>query len=76
MQINTQQFIATALFALSLCASYVVLSPGLSGPFLLDDFVHLPNMAVNGGVDTWLDLKRFVFSIDTSTGRPDRKSVV
>lgn len=70
MQINTQQYIASVLFTLCLCASYLILSPGLSGPFLLDDFVHLPNMAVNGGVDTWLDLKRFIFSIDTSTGRP------
>ncbi|MBU2984506.1 hypothetical protein KO528_04050 [Saccharophagus degradans] len=70
MRSNTQQSLASLLFVLALCASYFLLSPGLSGPFLLDDFVHLPNMAVNGGVDTWLDLKRFVFSIDTSTGRP------
>lgn len=44
--------------------------PGLSGPFLLDDLLHLPKLAENGSVETLRSLMQLTFSGTSATGRP------
>jgi len=45
--------------------------PGLSGPFLFDDFGSLGDLGRYGGVDDWHTFKQFVFGGSTGpTGRP------
>jgi tetratricopeptide (TPR) repeat protein len=58
------------LFAAVLMATYFVYRPGISGPFLLDDHVHLPRLANYGGVTSLENLLRFAFETHPGSGRP------
>jgi protein O-mannosyl-transferase len=63
--------LAPTLLALTLSLGWVVLAPGLSGPFLLDDFAHLPKLAgQDGTIDTPTELWRLAFSEGTLDSRP------
>jgi tetratricopeptide (TPR) repeat protein len=56
-----------ALIALA----WLAYRPGLSGPFLFDDFVNLPALGETGPVDDWPTFWRYVTSgIADPTGRP------
>lgn len=49
----------------------LVYYPGLSGPFLLDDFGSIPPLGDHGGVTDWDSFKLFVFGGNAGpTGRP------
>lgn len=59
-----------ALFLACLLGAYAVFAPGLSGPFLLDDHVHIPKLAGDDGdVDTAFEVLRLIFSQDSLFGR-------
>ncbi|WP_150909747.1 tetratricopeptide repeat protein [Marinobacter halotolerans] len=50
---------------------YTVYYPGLSGPFLFDDFPNLRALGLNGGVADWETLQSYVFGgFSGPTGRP------
>lgn len=64
---------------LLLCGSWVLLFaaavlaywPGLSGPFVLDDYGSIAKLADHGGVTDWDSFKAFVFGGNSGpTGRP------
>ncbi|EGV31329.1 hypothetical protein ThidrDRAFT_1951 [Thiorhodococcus drewsii AZ1] len=62
--------IVVVLFPLILVLGFAILSPGLSGPFLLDDFIHLPKLAGdNGQIDTLSDVYQLIFSGERAIGR-------
>ena len=45
--------------------------PGLTGPFVLDDYSNLVALGENGGVDSWANVLYFVLGNDSGpTGRP------
>ncbi len=45
--------------------------PGLSGPFIFDDYANLRALGTDGSVDNWQSFKNFVFSgFAGPTGRP------
>ncbi|MFM1895822.1 MAG: hypothetical protein RLZZ385_896 [Pseudomonadota bacterium] len=45
--------------------------PGLSGPFIFDDYANLQNLGLDGGVTDWESFRRFVFgNMSGPTGRP------
>lgn len=48
----------------------IVYSPGLSGPFLLDDFSNLNALGELGGVTSWGDAIRFAMGGGSVSGRP------
>lgn len=50
--------IVSVAFGLMLVFSYFVYQPGLSGPFLVDDFDNLS--ALEGGVEDWGDVKHYL----------------
>lgn len=55
------------VFTLAWCAYY----PGLSGPFLFDDFANLPALGATGPVDDWATFWRYITSGTADpTGRP------
>jgi len=61
------------LLALGLIATLTTLVywPGLSGPFVFDDFGTLSRLGDLGGVDSWQTFRAFVFGGDAGpTGRP------
>jgi hypothetical protein len=64
------QTLASAVFISLLTLTLFVFWPGLSGPFLLDDFLHLPNLARNGAVDNMQSLFEFTMSSPNGSGRP------
>jgi len=71
---RTDQFVTLAYYGawfLLLVVAVVAYWPGLSGPFLFDDFGSLAALGNLGGVRDWFTFKVFVFG-DTSgpTGRP------
>ena len=58
------------LFVSTLIGAAFIFWPALSGPFLLDDFLHFPKLAENGAVDNLQKLFQFVFSSTNGSGRP------
>lgn len=50
------------------CATYWAFSPGLSGPFLFDDYATLPQLGSHGGVHDWQALLQFVIGGHTGPG--------
>lgn len=61
----------TIAFSVSLIAIYLILAPGISGPFLLDDHVHFPKLYGNdGNIDTVDEVLDLVASGSSATGRP------
>jgi len=62
--------IALAL-AVLVAAAWWVAAPALSGPFILDDDIHLPKLAGdNGAIDTQREALKLIFSGGSATGRP------
>ena len=60
-------FIWTVVILVSIWAFY----PGLSGPFLFDDYGTLPALGKLGGINSWETFKVYVFGGSTGpTGRP------
>ena len=60
-----------AVIATVLLVTYFVYRPGLSGPFLLDDFSSLSALGADGGVNSLPALMQFVFGNTSGpTGRP------
>jgi protein O-mannosyl-transferase len=56
---------------LVLALTWLVYRPGLSGPFLFDDYANLPALGASGPVDDWPTFERYVTSgIADPTGRP------
>ncbi len=59
------------IFSFSLIAALLIYLPGISGPFLLDDFHNLAPLASNGGITDWYSFKQFVFGGSSGPlGRP------
>lgn len=59
------------LLALLICVVVLVYSPGISGPFLLDDFTSLMPIGEDGGISSWSTFQQFVFGNSSGpTGRP------
>lgn len=51
--------------------TWVCYQPGLAGPLLLDDFWNLQPLAEADGIDSWPEIRRFVFANDSGpSGRP------
>ncbi len=60
-----------AAWSTLLLATVFVYYPGLSGPFLLDDFGSISKLGDLGGVTDWMTFKAFVFGGHAGpTGRP------
>lgn len=58
-------------FIVPVLLSVCVYLPGLSGPFIFDDFGNLDKLGSLGGVDNWSTFKAFVFGGTSGpTGRP------
>ncbi|MEJ2296991.1 MAG: hypothetical protein P8X94_00505, partial [Woeseiaceae bacterium] len=58
-------------WAAVVAAAIVAYWPGLSGPWLFDDFGSIANLADLGGVRNWETFKAFVFGGTAGpTGRP------
>lgn len=54
-----------------LITAWCVYFPGLSGPFLFDDYPNLSSLGLNGGVVDWYTFQSFVFGgFSGPTGRP------
>lgn len=59
------------VFLFTFFLTAIVYWPGLSGPFLFDDFPNLVALQNSGGVDDWNSARAFVFGNDSGpTGRP------
>lgn len=63
------------LVALAMClgafATYLIYLPGLTGPFLLDDFHNLEPLAYGGGIVSWDAAQAFIFGREgLVAGRP------
>lgn len=62
---------ARAGMLLILALTWIAYLPGLSGPFLFDDYANLPALGADGPVHDWLTFERYVTSgIADPTGRP------
>lgn len=62
---------ASLFFVVLLALTLIVYWPGLSGPFLFDDFPNLAGLGNFGGVRDWESFRQFVFTgIAGPTGRP------
>lgn len=62
---------AAGCWLLLLCAATVALAPGLSGPFLFDDFPVFGQLGRYGGIVDWETLEAFVLGGTSGpTGRP------
>jgi tetratricopeptide (TPR) repeat protein len=58
-------------FILLLLIGAAIFWPALTGPFLLDDNLHLPKLAGNDGtIDTLREVYQLMFSGSSATGRP------
>jgi len=54
-----------------LIVAWFVYRPGITGPFVLDDYSNLSPIGENGGINSWQNFLRFVFGGDAGpTGRP------
>lgn len=60
--------IAVLAVAALLAVTYFVYAPGLSGNFLLDDYINLDALGRLGGIDDWRALIDFLFGSHTGTG--------
>lgn len=59
------------LLAVVLLVTFVAYWPGLTGPFVLDDFANLSALGENGGVHSSASFLQFVFgNVSGPTGRP------
>ena len=67
-QINER--IVAAGFLLILAGALFVFWPALSGPFLLDDFVHFPKLSQYGQIDSIEKVLKLIFSNEGASGRP------
>ncbi|MDH4056967.1 MAG: hypothetical protein OEV58_16530, partial [Gammaproteobacteria bacterium] len=68
---NHQTLWLTGGWALLFVATIVAYWPGLSGPFLLDDFGSIAALGKHGGVVDWQSFKAFVLGGNSGpTGRP------
>ncbi len=66
-----KSIVLPVIFFSILVFSSAIYWPALSGPFLLDDFVHLPRLNVtNDNIDTISEVMRFTFSGPSATRRP------
>ena len=64
-------FLFFFLSLISLLAAWLVYLPGLSGPFLFDDWANLPVLGYFGPVDNWPVFWRYITAgIADPTGRP------
>lgn len=61
----------TGAFLLIIVATVLVYLPGLSGPFVFDDFGSLSRLGDLGGIRDWATFKAFILSGDAGpSGRP------
>jgi len=68
---DRSRIVFAACWAVLLMAAVLVYYPGLSGPFLLDDFGSIKPLGDHGGVTDWESFKLFVFGGNAGpTGRP------
>lgn len=59
------------LLAALVCLVVLVYSPGISGPFLFDDYTNLSPIGDGGGISSWSTFTQFVFGNPSGpTGRP------
>ncbi|MDH5645045.1 MAG: hypothetical protein OEZ01_03510 [Candidatus Heimdallarchaeota archaeon] len=58
------------LFVCILLLAILIFWPALSGPFLLDDFIHFPRLAETGTIDTAREVYQLMFGGGGATGRP------
>ena len=64
-------YVAGGAWAILFLAAIVAYWPGLSGPFVLDDFGSVAALGARGGVVDWATFKAFVFGgYGGPTGRP------
>ena len=55
------QILISALLLLSWLLTWLILSPGMTGPFLFDDFPNIEPIGELGPIDSWELFKTFVF---------------
>lgn len=68
---RTSAALRTGTFLLIIVATVLVYLPGLSGPFVFDDFGSLSRLGDLGGIRDWATFKAFVLSGDAGpSGRP------
>ncbi len=65
-----EKFATEILFVFALLLAYLLFKPALSGPFFIDDIVHLSKLAGDGAVTDWNSFLKFVFSGGSASGRP------
>lgn len=71
LRARPELWIFIVLIAMTLSVAWVVLSPGLHGEFLFDDFANLPALGDLGPVNTWHAFWRYITSGNADpTGRP------
>lgn len=65
------QLIVVLLVPCVLVLCFLIFEPGLSGVFLVDDKPHLAELNRNGGIDSFVDARYFVFNGSSGLfGRP------
>ena len=68
---DRSRLVFASCWAVILMVAVLVYYPGLSGPFLLDDFGSITPLGDHGGVTDWGSFKVFVFGGNAGpTGRP------
>jgi tetratricopeptide (TPR) repeat protein len=68
---NLRSYAGIAGLIFLLAVAWLVYYPGVSGPFLFDDFANLPALGDSGRVDNWPTFARYVTSGTADpTGRP------
>jgi protein O-mannosyl-transferase len=71
MIFHSRHILPSCVFILVLFLTFFVYLPGLSGPFLFDDYVILPSLEQYGKLDNWSSLKLYLFSGNSGPlGRP------
>lgn len=69
--VQSQAWAAALAMCFAALATYLIYLPGLSGPFLLDDFHNLEPLAYGGGIVSWDAAQAFVFGREgLIAGRP------
>lgn len=66
---NQQLLVYILLFISGLTLAYFIFLPAITGPFYIDDAVHLKKLRIIGGVDDWQSFQRFIFSGTSGSGR-------
>jgi hypothetical protein len=68
---SKMQVVSLLLLVSATLVVYLIYWPALSGPFLLDDNLHLPKLRGDDGqIDTWLEVLELTFSGSGASGRP------